>query len=31
MDHLEMVQIAVGERHVDQKGFPYPWLSQEYR
>ena len=29
MDHLEVLQVAVGERCVDQEGFPYPWLSKE--
>jgi len=31
MDHLEVLQVAMGERRVDQEGFPYPWLSEEYR
>ena len=26
----EVLQVAVGERRVDQEGFPYPWLSKEY-
>jgi hypothetical protein len=30
MDDLEVLQTAVGERCVDQEGFPYPWLSKEY-
>jgi hypothetical protein len=31
MDHLEVLQVAVGKRCVDQEGFPYPRLSKEYR
>ena len=31
MDELEVLRDAVGERRVDQEGFPYPWLSKEYR
>jgi hypothetical protein len=31
MDRLDVLQVAVGERHMDQEGFPYPWLSKEYR
>src|SRR5262249_59868774 len=27
--HFEGLHIAVGERSVEQEGFPYPWLSQE--
>ena len=30
MDQLEVLQVAVGERRVDQEGFPYPGLSEEY-
>jgi hypothetical protein len=30
MDDLEVLQVVVGERRVDQESFPYPWLSKEY-
>jgi hypothetical protein len=29
MDHLDVLEVAVGERRVGQEGFPYPWLSKE--
>jgi len=28
MDHLDVLEVAVGERRVGQEGFPYPWLSK---
>jgi hypothetical protein len=31
MDQLEVLQVAVGQRCVDQEGFPDPWLSKEER
>jgi len=31
MDHLHVLEVAVGERCVGQEGFPYPWLSEEQR
>jgi hypothetical protein len=31
MYHREVLQGAVGERRVDQEGFPDPWLAQEER
>jgi hypothetical protein len=30
MHGLEVLQIAVGERSVEEDGFPYPCLSEEY-
>jgi len=30
MDQREVRRDAVGERRVDQEGFPYPGLSEEY-
>jgi len=30
MDDLAVLQVTVGERRIDQEGFPYPWLSKEY-
>jgi hypothetical protein len=30
MDDLEGLQVAVGKRRMNQEGFSYSWLSQQY-